>query len=66
MPHGSTCYSGTKIMEKIRLSEGLVSSFYFIALLTPVHCFAYFSAQRPSPLDETVFTSACNDLYQIV
>ena len=29
---------------KIRLSEGLVSSFYFIALLTPVHCFAYFSA----------------------
>ena len=31
-------------MKKIRLSEGLVSSFYFIALLTPVHCFAYFSA----------------------
>ncbi len=44
MPHGSTCYSGTKDNGKILLSEGLVSSFYFIALLTPVHCFAYFSA----------------------
>ena len=44
MPHGSHLLFGRKDNGKIRLSEGLVSSFYFIALLTPVHCFAYFSA----------------------
>ncbi len=70
MPHGSTCYSGTKIMEKsdsakawFHLFASLLYLPRYIVLLTSVHNDRHPLMKRSLPQRVTTFTPVCNDLY---